>query len=77
MRLTMLEPADRPPQYSDILFPGSRAADGDAKGHFKVLPNWNYFDDETQCELKWIFQELLDPELQSPFKQGRGSDAIR
>jgi len=57
MQLTMLARDDRPPQYRTIT--STRVSDRMAKGHFKVHPNWNYFDAEIQAELRMITKQLL------------------
>jgi hypothetical protein len=77
MRLTMLEPADRPPGYFNT--PHDFRADKKlvAQGHFKAPPNWKYFDDEIQHKLKMIMQELVGLSSQSLVKQGTGSDAVQ
>ncbi len=64
MQLTMLEPADRPPQYLDVI--DMRGRGFVAKGHFKVPSNWNYFDKEIQSELKLLNQTLLSLESETP-----------
>ncbi|KAI4961966.1 hypothetical protein J4E86_000996 [Alternaria arbusti] len=57
MQLTMLARDDRPPQYRTIT--STRVSDRMAKGHFKVPPNWNYFDAEIQAEFRMITKQLL------------------
>jgi hypothetical protein len=57
LHLTLVDPADRPPQYQQIM--ADNSVTNTAMGQFTVPALWEYYDDKVQEHLEKLYQDLV------------------